>query len=248
MGMNKFPLLIFTLLLFEGCSTPICPEPINPLFATCTNGVKDERETGIDCGGVCGNACNVKTVSIQPGSEGIDVYISTRNKNANASTYPNVMEAWTNQGSPFTSMVLLAFTYDALPKTATIKSAYLTLYADTISNIHPTVSTPKGHSQLSYSNEWYLKKITSPWSESSVTWNNQPQVSNASNMELAASTSRDQAYKIDVTAFVIDEYTSGNYYGFRLEVKNKIPYNAIAFFSSDGPYPALRPKLIIEYY
>jgi hypothetical protein len=145
-------------------------------------------------------------------------------------------------------MVFFAFTYEKVPKTATIKSAYITLYADTTTDFHPGIPIAKGHSQLSYSNEWWFKKVIAPWDENLITWNNRPEVSNQSTIEFAATTSRDQWYRINVTEFVQSEFLFDQPYGFSIEMKNKIPYNALAFYSSDGPYPALRPKLEIEYY
>jgi hypothetical protein len=240
-------LLLSSLCLLE-CSKPQCPPPEDLALALCQNGVRDAGETGIDCGGTCATICSLKTIVLQPGAEGIDAYIASINPNSNSSGYSNVVEDWTDQGSPFTSMVYFAFNYDAIPSAANIQSASLTLYADTTNDFHPGVSVPKGHSQYSASNEWLLKKVTAPWDESLITWNNRPAVDDASVIDLAASTARDQSYTIDLTNFVKNEFASGNYYGFRMEMKTKTTYNAIIFYSSDGPYPTLRPKMVIQYY
>ncbi len=243
---SPLPILLLTLLFCGiGCSSPRCPEPENTL---CSNGKRDAGETGIDCGGSCANSCNTKTVVLQPGTEGIDAYVSSLSPNNNFGVYGNDISAWTNQGTPYMSMTLLNFDYRNIPNTATIQGARLTLYADTSTIFHPSVSIPKGHSQLSFTNEWLLKKITSPWDENFVTWNSMPQIDQASSIELPVSTANFQAYTIDLTNFVSEEFASGNHYGFRMEVKNKIPYNCVIFYSSDGPYPALRPKIEIDYY
>jgi hypothetical protein len=247
--LSFLPLALFSIVLLDlGCSKPYCPPPKDLSALRCTNGVRDEGETGIDCGGACETNCTVKTVVLQPGSEGIDAYIGSITPNDNNPAYSNYLTAWTEQGTPYTTMVYFAFDYATIPSTATIQSATITLYADTTSNFHPSTSIPKGHSQLSYSNEWLLSKVLSPWQENTLTWNNKPAVDVGSTIQLPASSSNAQAYTIDVSQFVKNEFASGNSYGFRMEVKNKIPYNCIVFYSSDGPYPTLRPKIEIAYY
>jgi len=242
-------LAYLSLLIFGiGCSKPKCPPSETATLSLCNNGIKDAGETGIDCGGTCTNICNTKSVVLQPGTEGIDSYITNLFPDIGAAVYGSNVSAWTNLGTPYTSMVLFNFDYNSIPSSATIQSARLTLFADTTTEFHVSISIPKGHSQLSYSNEWMIKKITSPWDENLVTWNSMPQIDEASIIELPASSANFQAYTIDLTDFVKEEFSTGNHYGFRMEMKNKIPYNCVIFYSSDGPYPALRPKMDIDYY
>jgi hypothetical protein len=252
MDLNTLPFLrlAFCCVLFFqlGCSKPYCPPPKDLSALRCANGLRDEGETGIDCGGTCETNCTLKTVVLQPGSEGLDAYVGSSNPNDNNPTYGNYITAWTELGTPYTTMVYFAFDYASIPSTANIQRAILTLYADTTSEFHPGTAIPKGHSQFSYSNEWLLKKALSSWQESTLTWNNKPAVDESSTIELTASSSNAQAYTIDLSTFVKEEFASGNPYGFRMEAKNKIPYNCIIFYSSDGPYPNLRPKMEIEYY
>lgn len=232
--------LIIACFCLWSCSKPFCPEH-------CANGSKDGDETGIDCGGGCLTTCTLKKTVLQPGTEGKNTYVQNLYPNGNEGTYSNYVSNWTAGGIPFTSVVFLAFDYRSIPPTANIQKATLTLFADTTSNFHSSTDLAKGHLQYTKTNQWELRQVTAPWDEYMITWNNQPSVSPFVT-HLPASTSNNQAYVIDVTNIVIQEFMQGTSHGFKIETTIKNPYNCLVFYSDDSPYASLRPKLEIEYY
>src|SRR5688572_667600 len=85
----------------------------------------------------------------------------------NYGTHPDFLACtWTWNGLPDSCRSLLQFDFN-LPFNAVVTSAALDLY------FNPGSSNP-GHSQLSGSNDAWLRRVTSPWTENGVTWNNQP--------------------------------------------------------------------------
>jgi hypothetical protein len=155
--------------------------------------------------------------------------------------------AATWSGTPGAARIFFQFDYSSIPSHAIITSAKLKLYADTING---TISGfPNGHVSQVGTNEIYIKRITSAWDETLITWNNQPSFDNVNRLKIPASTSISQAYVIDITKFTQAEIAQPNQnYGIMIHMKNESPYRAVAFRSSDDTLtPMLRPELEIKY-
>ncbi|MDA3816648.1 MAG: DNRLRE domain-containing protein, partial [Prolixibacteraceae bacterium] len=105
------------------------------------------------------------------------------------------------------------------------------------------------HSTMDGSNEAILCRITSPWEENTVTWNNQPSVTTQNQVILPESNSSNQDYLyIDVTNLVMDMLDDpDNSHGFLLKLVIEEHYRSLIFASSDNDNPALHPKLEIYY-
>lgn len=150
---------------------------------------------------------------------------------------------WTN-GTVFTNKALLQFDFSSIPANATITSALLDLYAD-----NPTTtfvgnpSTPMNGTN----NASYIRRITQAWTENTVTWNNQPSVSNINQATLPTSNSATQNYiGVDITALTQDMLTLGNN-GFLIEPVATSPSNSMVFRSSDYADSTYRPRLTVTY-
>jgi hypothetical protein len=241
MPVKNYLLIILALYILIGCTKPFCPEH-------CSNGVRDEDENGIDCGGSCNDNCTLKEITLQPGAEGSNATVSSISPDIGEAVYPGNVMCWTNHGNTMHSEIFLTFDYRNVPSSARIKKATVTLFADTSSNSYPGTDLPKGHSQYSNSNESTLKRITSPWDENLITWNTRPSVDETAIIAIPESSSCSQAYSIDVTTFVQEEFKSKTHYGFCLSLVQQTPYCSLMFYSDDGPYASLKPKIELEYY
>jgi len=133
---------------------------------------------------------------------------------------------------------ILSFDLSAIPQGAIITSAKLNLYANT------NVGSLTGHSGA---NNAYLQRVTTAWSDNSVTWNNVPATTTQNQVTLPASTSNNQDYlNIDVLDLVNDMNTNGNY-GFLLKLVNETPTAALLFCSNEYTDTNKHPKLVITY-
>jgi hypothetical protein len=152
------------------------------------------------------------------------------------------ISAWTWNNLKGINRGLIKFNLDQLPANALIVKAELSLYH------YDMVSETQPMSSLSGSNEVYLKRVTSNWSEDTVTWNTQPETTDENQVILPMSTSRTQDYiDIDVTKLINEIIVSGENYGFMLQLATEEYYRSMIFCSSEIEDSILRPKLVIEY-
>lgn len=173
-------------------------------------------------------------------TEGIDAYVWSINSSTNYGSVDDyIAAAWTWSGEAGTLRSLMKFDLSSIPVGAFVTEATLSLY------YNPT-STTNGQEG---SNDAYLQRITTPWNENTVTWDNQPAATNADQVTLPASTSISQDYPdIDVTGLVqAMVYDPANSYGFMFRLANEQEYRSMKFASSDYTDPSLRPKLEVCY-
>ncbi len=150
--------------------------------------------------------------------------------------------AWTFGGTPGRVRSVIEFDLHSIPPGSVITSASFTLYAWGL----PTGSGP--HSTLSGSNEAWLRRVTSPWDENTVTWNTQPATTTVDQVSVPASVSPTEDYTIDVTTLVQDIVNDpANSFGFELLLKTEAYYRRLNFCSSDNTNPLLRPRLEVHF-
>jgi hypothetical protein len=205
---------------------------------------------------VCSTASNeilvsvsstIHSLTLQPnGTVGVDALVSNYSTSINNNYGANPeFEAynWTISSTPFINRSFIRFDFSSLPANATILQAKLTLYNN------PTTPDGEGaHSSLSGSNAGWLQRVTSPWNESTITWNNQPSTTTANQVAVPQSTSEHQDYDLDITtlaqAMAANQSTN---YGFMLRSQTEVNYRALIFASSDYSDSTKRPKLSIIY-
>jgi hypothetical protein len=136
---------------------------------------------------------------------------------------------------------LISFDLSQVPTSAVINAAKLSLYA--------WDSNTGGLLQHYGSNAGWLERVTSPWNEFTVTWNNQPTTTTLNRVELPISTSGTQNYlDINVTKLISDMIANpANSYGFMLKLQTEEAYRRLNFCSSDHTIQSLHPKLEIQY-
>lgn len=181
------------------------------------------------------------TLVLQPGpANGKDVMVISNAPDSAWYTYPDFIAAcWTNNG-PFTMRSFIDFDLSPIPSNATIISAHLSLYCNNNSS----------NSQLhSGANQSELRRITAPWVDTFVTWNNQPATDMVGKIVLQQSINSIQDYpNINVTSHIQYKHANpGMHHGFMLRLTTEGTYRSIVFASSNHPMPGLRPRLVIVY-
>jgi len=145
------------------------------------------------------NAHAITTVTFQPdaacGEDALVASLSPENNYGNHHDF--IACAWTNQGNPSNTRALVKFDLATLPANATIISATLELF-------HYPSPYNTGHSNLTGPADCWLQRIIQPWSESTVTWSNQPSCSMTNMVNVLAPFTNTQNYSLNVTALVQD--------------------------------------------
>jgi hypothetical protein len=154
--------------------------------------------------------------------------------------------AWTYQGTPGYERSLLEFDLTQIPAGAVIISAHLNLYNNFYCNNDAYQNGQ--HSHITNSNESWLHRVTSAWSENAATWNNQPATDTVGQITLPQDTNPNQDYRLDVTAFIQSMHAApSSSHGFMLRLKNEQNYACLLFASSRHPDVSIRPTLEVVY-
>lgn len=171
----------------------------------------------------------------------VDDYVPNQNN-------PNEIEycsgSWTIQGTPVIWRNLFRFPLNCIPANAIVEDARLSFYFATQNNFGDTA-----HSSLTHSDESIIQRVTSPWTESSVTWNNQPSTTTTDEVVIPQSiTGTDDYLNLDVTAMVQQMISNPTYnFGFMIKATNESPYARMFFASGDNPDSSKHPTLSITF-
>jgi hypothetical protein len=152
------------------------------------------------------------------------------------------IEAWTKQSLPLTIRELLKFDLSSIPSSATIISANLLIYSDTIP-LNGNLINPNSGSN----NTMLLQQVAIDWSPTAVNWFNQPAVSTNNQITIPTTTSSTLNLNIDVTAIVSSQISNNTNYGFLMRLQNEVTYNSRIFCSSRYSDASRHPKLVIYY-
>lgn len=183
-----------------------------------------------------------QTTVIIPLSQGNgeDAYLASGSPNTNFGSHASIGgNTWTCTGNLCNSRGLFKFDLSSIPSGATITNATLELFADLNWSSSPTTGGPN--------NLGFLSRVTSAWTENSVTWNSQPTTTTANQIIIPGSSSVAQNYTINVSSLVQDMLLNTNY-GFLLTMQDEINYyKSLMFASSDNTVTARCPKLTVSY-
>ena len=227
--------MINAVLLSVACQKkcPVCPDPVP---ATATNHIKNPI--------VSISTLANTDYTFQGKKYIIDSYIANYSTDTvgNYGTATSLYtSAWTYSGSDVEIYAMIRFDYSSLPTNAIIKSAFLTLYADT-TDVLPVNNGHYGNGVDSS----VISNITSTWSELGVTWDNRPSSTALNQVKIKPTITSNDSLYIDVTNLVKDQLNTTNY-GFQLALLDFTPYQRLYFYSSDEPtYINLIPKLVIK--
>lgn len=152
--------------------------------------------------------------------------------------------SWTCGGSPCIGRTLMSVDLSAIPSNATILYATLSVYADPQCTYLGYFGQPTYGTQ----NRGVIKRITSPWDPNTVTWNNQPSISNANKLELISSSTLTQDYlNLDATALVQDMIDNPSY-GILLKMSDETNYyKSLILGSNSNAVSTYKPTLVVTY-
>ena len=190
------------------------------------------------------------TVSLilQPGLvDGKDSDASSYVPNTNSGN-GNFMDpwAWTQSGSLSIKRCFVGFDLSSIPTNAIVDSAYFSLYfSQTLLDTYPGFTT--GHVG---ENSFFIKRITSPWTELGITWNNQPASTSINQVSIPAATNERQDYlKMNVKNIVADMTANPtNSHGFMIMHQVENPYKLTVLTTSEDSNANIRPKLQVYYH
>ncbi len=182
------------------------------------------------------------TITLQPDSAGgkdaeIALIVPNNNYGNSGKCSPY---AWTQNSILNVVRPLIEFDLSNIPANATITDAKFTLF------YNPNYAPLTQHNG---SNAFWIKRITSTWTENTVTWNTQPTTTSINQVSVPQSLSPTQDYiDIDVTALVQDMINNpATSFGFMLQLQNETPYADVMLASSDNIDKTLHPKIQITY-
>ncbi|WP_170299169.1 DNRLRE domain-containing protein [Larkinella terrae] len=137
------------------------------------------------------------------------------------------------------------FDLSSIPENSVIQEAHLFLYFNPTS---PYLSLGGNNTGHVGDNAFFIQKTTTPWDESTVTWETQPQSTTVNQVSVPAASSPTQDYVIDVTKIVQDMVNNkATDYGFFMRHQIETPEKVTFIASSDHPNAALHPKLEVNY-
>lgn len=174
------------------------------------------------------------TLTLQPGAEGKDSYVFGMYPDQNFSNSTELRVA--DCGPPPCARSLLQFNLSTIPSDVTIISATLELYYYSWFSISDTSSTLP------------VSRINSSWDENTVTWNNQPAISDTP-IGLMAVASGQYGWKLVDIKNQIVNWLDGSQANYGLMVGYQIPpaQNGKDFYSSNYTESIYRPKVTITY-
>lgn len=173
---------------------------------------------------------------------GEDAYLAGGSPNSNYGSHPSMGgNTWTCLGNLCVSRALFKFDMSGIPANAIIMNASLQLFGDLNWSQSPTTGGPN--------NSGFLYRVTSPWSENTVTWNSQPSITVSDQVIVPGSLNNAQNYTLNVSTMVQNMFASATNYGFMLRMQDEVNYYlSLMFASSDNANPSNIPVLTITYF
>jgi hypothetical protein len=193
-------------------------------------------------------ACKKSTPAPQTVTLGVSSFETFLSDNSN---YPNgnpasiefLAESWTISSEQVTGRSLFQFDLSAIKSSGrSVKSAFLTLYSDTIPTNGDLV-----HANSGTTNDFYIQHVTGTWNANTTTWATFPSTDTVGRVYLPQTS---QAFlnlvNLDVTTMV-NAMVSGTNNGFVMMLKTESIYNSRIFCSPTYSDQGRRPKLVVTY-
>lgn len=139
---------------------------------------------------------------------------------------------------------------NSLPVNVVINNATLKLYGVTQSDIYPEYGNTKhpGVNSPYKPNPIKIGLAQSSWNESVITWNNRPTINFSDGITHPASETRfDDTIMVDVTHLVQTQVSSGNNFGYGIQLQTEAKYRSWYWASSDHQTASRHPELIVTY-
>ena len=187
---------------------------------------------------------NFVTLDLSPNNNPFEIALSViGNTDAtNKSSIEEPLAAWTIGGVPITVRELLKFDLSSIPANATISSANLQLFSDTIPKNGDLIDANYGAD-----NSFVVQQVAASWDVASVNWFNQPSGLTNNQVVVPTTTSSFLNLDINVTSLVAAMVNNNQNYGFKLSLQNEVQYTSRIFCSSYYSVASRHPHLIVKY-
>ena len=200
--------------------------------------------TGIDTLAVTVKGQNVSTLDLSPTNNPYETNVGIYN-GQDASNHTSIEEplcAWTINYLPVTVRNLIKFDLSSIPANATIISADLYMYSDTIPKNGDLV-----HANAGLDNSFAVQQVATSWDISTVTWFNQPAGLTANQVIVPSTQLPFLNADINVKDMVSSMVSNNANYGFKLSLQSEVEYTSRIFCSSYYADASRHPRLIVKY-
>ncbi len=200
--------------------------------------------TAVDSVSVTVAAAQTTTLDLSPSNNPYETNIGILGTQ-DASNHTSIEEplaAWTINGVPFTVRNLLKFDLSSIPANATIVSADLYMYSDTIPKNGDLI-----HANYGADNSFVVQQVAAQWDPSTVTWFNQPAGLTANQIIVPNTPLPFLNMDINVKDMVSSMVSTNTNYGFKLALQNEVEYTSRIFCSSYYTDASRHPRLIVKY-
>ena len=160
----------------------------------------------------------------------------------NRSSIEEPLTAWTINGVAFTGRDLLKFDLSSIPANATIVSADLYMYSDTIPKNGDLI-----HANYGADNSFLVQQVATQWDPSTVNWFNQPAGLTANQVFVATTPLPFLNMDINVKDIVSSMVSTNTNYGFKLTLESEVEYTSRIFCSSNYADASRHPRLVVKY-
>jgi hypothetical protein len=199
--------------------------------------------TGVDTVSIKVMPSNIDSLVLQPTNNPSEMNLILWNgADASGPSIELPVEAWTNLGTPFNIRGLIKFDLSTIQSSATIISANLYLFSDSVPANGNLINANFGTS-----NGLFLQQVANDWSPASTTWFNQPSTVSNTQISIPTTNSSTLDLNVDVTNIVSSQLSNKANYGFLLRLQNEVTYNSRIFCSSEYSVASRHPKLVVYY-
>jgi len=200
--------------------------------------------TGLASFSVIVKQAQTVTLTLQPANNPGETNVGIWNGSdwSNHTSIEEPLSAWTKDSFPVVIRNLLKFDLSSIPANATIISANLQLYSDTI-----PLNGDLVHANSGLDNTVLIQQVATAWDPTTVTWFNQPAGLTANQVTIPSTTLPFLNVNADVKGLIASMVSSGANYGFLLQLKNEVEYTSRIFCSSYYSDATRHPKLVVQY-
>lgn len=200
--------------------------------------------TAVDSVGVTVTAAQVTTLDLSPANNPYEAALSLLGAQdaTNHTSIEEPLAAWTINNVPVTVRNLLKFDLSSIPANATIVSADLYMYSDTIPQNGDLI-----HANAGANNSFVVQQVAAQWDPATVNWFNQPAGLTANQVILPHTPLPFLNMDINVKDLVSSMVTTNTNYGFKLALENEIEYTSRIFCSSYYADASRHPRLVVKY-
>jgi hypothetical protein len=200
--------------------------------------------TAVDSVSVTVMPSQIATLDLSPSNNLYEINLGLLGSQdaTNRSSIEEPLAAWTINGVPFTTRNLLKFDLSSIPANATIVSADLYMYSDTIPKNGDLI-----HANYGADNSFVVQQVATQWDPSTVDWFNQPTGLTANQVIVPNTPLPYLNVDINVKDIISSMVSTNTNYGFKLSLQNEVEYTSRIFCSSNYSDASRHPRLVVKY-